>query len=141
VARIKVNDELGYLIKRSESETDDKVNLIKEKRNELMKERKDLEDLKDIKEETGDLDENFVERIDVLDEEIVRLTKILAGYGKGEISDIEKARSAVKNTINNSLKKIKESLPSLWEHLNSSIQRRTFCSYTPAIHISWELSS
>jgi tRNA/tmRNA/rRNA uracil-C5-methylase (TrmA/RlmC/RlmD family) len=139
-ARIKKMDELDYLIKQSEMQAENESKLINEGRAKLQKELKDLEDIKEIKEEEGHLDETIVEEIASVKEEIFRLTKILANYGKGEIADIEKARSAVKNTINNSLGKIKESHSSLWEHLDSSIQRRTFCSYTPAKHISWVLS-
>ncbi len=140
MARIKKKDELDYLIKQSEMQAENESKLINEERAKLQKELKDLEDIKEIKEEEGHLDETIVEEIASVKEEIFRLTKILANYGKGEIADIERARSAVKNTINNSLGKIKESHSSLWEHLDSSIQRRTFCSYTPAKHISWVLS-
>jgi hypothetical protein len=139
-AGIKKRDELGYSIKHSEMQAKDEIKIISDKREKLLKEVKDLEDIKEIKEGEGHLDETIVEKIASVEEEIFRLTKILASYGKGEIADIEKARSAVKNTINNSLKKINELHPSLWEHLDSRIQRRSFCSYTPAKHISWVLS-
>ncbi len=139
-AKIRKKDELDYSIKQSEIQAEAKSKQIYEERENLLKELNDLEDIKDIKEEEGHLDETIVEKIAVTKDEITRLTKILANYGKGEIADIEKARSAVKNTINNSLGKIKESHSSLWEHLDSSIKRRSFCSYTPAKHISWVLS-
>ena len=139
-SRIKKMDELDYSIKQSEMQAEDESKLINEKREKLLKELEDLEDIQEIKEEAGHLDEYVAEKKDSLTEEIARLTKILANYGKGEIADIEKARSAVKNTINNSLGKIKESHSSLWEHLDSRIKRRSSCSYTPAKHISWVLS-
>lgn len=51
----------------------------------------------------------------------------------------EKARKAVSRRITDSLDKIKEEHPSLWQHLRVYIRTGTYCSYTPKEPCDWNL--
>jgi hypothetical protein len=105
---------------------------------EIKSRIKDLKERLEMAEECQDMD-----RAATIREEIHTMSSCLAkavGVG-GRIrksgDPVEKARKSVSNCIDYSLRKIKESHPSLWKHLRNSIKRGTFFSYLPEEPASW----
>jgi hypothetical protein len=69
-------------------------------------------------------------------------TELAAAYGLGDrvrksADSGERARKAVTNRIKDSLAKIQQSHPALWQHLLNSIRTGAFCAYIPEQPTAW----
>jgi len=64
----------------------------------------------------------------------------LGGRDRKTSSDAERARCAVTKRIKQAIQKIKDSIPSLGDHLSMRIKTGHFCSYTPDPHhpVAWK---
>lgn len=72
------------------------------------------------------------------------VTELAAAYGLGgrirtSADCHERARKAVTNRIKDSLAKIRQAHPSLWQHLVNSIRTGAFCAYIPEQPTAWHL--
>jgi hypothetical protein len=71
-------------------------------------------------------------------------TELAAAYGLGDrvrkcADSGERARKAVTNRIKDSLAKIRQAHPALWQHLVNSIRTGAFCAYIPEQTTAWRL--
>jgi hypothetical protein len=120
--------DLGHATERFDAKTEREV------KNEIQ----DLKDRLGMAQETQDQDRaaSLREEISVL-EHYLASSMGLQGRVRKAGDPVERARKAVANRIDASLKKIKAEHPSLGAHLHNSIKKGTFFSYLPEKPVHW----